>query len=162
MFCPNCGSSNPDNATHCANCGISLNAQPMPAQNLESHQDAPANFKDHRTTNIILTVLHFLCCSTGWFVTGLLALPLNFIALVLSIVGVVFSSQAKSAFAAGNYTVALSKAKVAKIMAIIPIAIDVIVLLISIVMMILVIAGIGTGAMAALMEEMDLICIALR
>ena len=27
------------------------------------------------------SLMHFLCCSTGWFVTGFLSLPLNFIAL---------------------------------------------------------------------------------
>lgn len=109
MFCPNCGSSNPDNATHCANCGISLNAQRMPAQNLESHQDAPANFKDHQTTNIILTIVSFLCCG-GW------------IGVIFGVLGIVFGSQAKSAYAAGDYTAAESKAKTAKLMSLLALA----------------------------------------
>lgn len=166
MFCPNCGANNPDNALHCANCGTALHAQPQPkpaAPTPAPQQTPPADFKHYQTLNIILTVYNFLCCSSGWFFTGFLSLLPSLAAVVLSILGVVFSSQAKSAYAAGDYNLALSKAKTAKTMAIINVVINAVLILSCVLLVVLALVfGIGTGALALMMEEMGLNCIALH
>ena len=111
MFCTNCGMSNPDTATHCTNCGNALKAPVQTASApVQPEVSAPENFKDFKTFNIIITVFSGLCCCSGC---------LAIVSLVLGIVGIVFSSQAKTAFAAGDYATAQAKAKTAKIMAII-------------------------------------------
>ena len=110
MFCTNCGMNNPDNAAHCTQCGKALTAPVRQTAAPVQPETAPENFKDFKTINILITVFSCLCCCSGC---------LAIVSLVLGIVGIVFSSQAKTAFAAGDYATAQSKAKTAKIMAII-------------------------------------------
>lgn len=109
MLCPNCGVNNPDYATHCSNCGTTLAEAPTTAP----QQAAPANFKDYMTANIILLVVSLLCAG-------------GCVGMILSIVGIVMGSQAKSAYSIGDYATAESKAKVAKIMMLVTIVMVVI------------------------------------
>lgn len=109
MLCPICGVNNPDHATHCSNCGTTLTEAP----NAAPQQAAPANFKDYMTANIILLVVSLLCAG-------------GCVGMILSIVGIVMGSQAKSAYSIGDYATAESKAKVAKIMMLVTIVMVVI------------------------------------
>ena len=105
MFCPNCGANNPDNAMTCFNCGVALKAQPQPKP--QPVYDT-SNFKDYMTANIILLICSVTCAG-------------GCIGMILSIIGIIMASQAKTALAAGDYAVAESKAKIAKIMVIVTI-----------------------------------------
>ena len=125
MFCPNCGANNPDNATTCFNCGVALKAQPQ-AQKPQPVYDT-SNFKDYMTANIILLICSVTCAG-------------GCIGMILSIIGIIMASQAKTALAAGDFAVAESKAKIAKIMVIVSI-IMVIIGLISTAIILLIYGG---------------------
>lgn len=115
MFCPNCGSNNPDNASHCSNCGISLGAQPA-EQTVPVSAPKPAaatGFKDYMMFNIIMCVVSFLCAG-------------GCLGIILSVIGIIFGSKAKTSYAAGNIAEAESQAKIAKIMAIVTVVVAVI------------------------------------
>ena len=133
MFCPNCGSKLEDNAAFCPSCGAPAkaasanaatdNAAPnnaaadSSAQN--TWQEAPiapppageatvtngTNPPDYLTINIVLTVVSvFVCCFSC----------LSIAALVTGIIGIVMSTQVRSAIQAHNYALAEQKSKAAK------------------------------------------------
>ncbi|MGI5885192.1 MAG: zinc-ribbon domain-containing protein [Candidatus Spyradocola sp.] len=140
MFCPNCGTKLEDNAAFCPSCGASVNAAnaapsdsnassaAQPEQG--SWQDAPTTPPaapnqdpwqqnaeqatvvdggptppDYLTINIVLTVVSvFVCCFSC----------LSIAALVTGIIGIVMSTQVRSAIQAHNYALAEQKSKAAK------------------------------------------------
>lgn len=61
--------------------------------------------KDYLVVNIVLTVLCFLCCSC-----------INFFGVITGIIGIVSSSQVRSAVSAGNLVLADQKSRTAKAM----------------------------------------------
>ena len=158
MFCPHCGAENPNTARHCKGCGTVLNAQPTPPV----RQTPPAGFKDYMTLNIVFTALNLLCCSTSWFFSGILSIPLHIAAIVMCILGLVFSGQAKGAYNSGDYALAATKAKPAKTMLIITVILDVLLLIFQLVGAVFLLLSAGTGAFVAIAEEMGMFCIALR
>lgn len=104
MFCPHCGSQIADGSAFCPSCGANLNAS-TPSPNPASDPAPSGEYKDYQTFSIIITVVSFLCCG-GW------------IGVIFGVLGIVFSSQAKAAFNAGNMQEALTKAKNARLMCI--------------------------------------------
>ncbi len=112
MICKKCGANARDGARFCEVCGAPLEQEPVqqapvqPATYSDPYH-APAGatptgeVQDYLVWNIVLTVLSF-CCSCIGLVTG--------------IVGIVFSSQVRSALAAGNRAEAEAKSKTAKTM----------------------------------------------
>lgn len=114
MFCPHCGSQIAGNTAFCPSCGAKLSASAPAAPEQTAPQPVPqpapdpapsGEFKDYQTFSIIIAVVSFLCCG-GW------------IGVIFGVLGIVFSSQAKSAFNSGNMTEALSKSKNARLMCI--------------------------------------------
>ena len=135
MFCPNCGSKLEDNAAFCPSCGAPVKAAsanaatdnaapnnaaadssiaPPPAPNSDPWQQQNAgeatvtngtNPPDYLTINIVLTVVSvFVCCFSC----------LSIAALVTGIIGIVMSTQVRSAIQAHNYALAEQKSKAAK------------------------------------------------
>ena len=139
MFCPHCGTQVPDGSHHCTQCGVALNAQ-QPAPASAQPQTPPADFKDYQTINIILAIVSFLCCG-GW------------IGVIFGVLGIVFGSQAKSAFQAGNYAEAQAKAKSAKLMSILAMVMVGIGAIATIVLLLIY----GAGIFAMIAAELNLI-----
>lgn len=144
MFCPNCGSKLEDNAAFCPSCGAPVKAAsanaatdnaapnnaaadssaqntwqeapiaPPPAPNSDPWQQQNAgeatvtngtNPPDYLTINIVLTVVSvFVCCFSC----------LSIAALVTGIIGIVMSTQVRSAIQAHNYALAEQNSKAAK------------------------------------------------
>lgn len=55
MFCPNCGTQNPDGANNCMNCGTSLNLQAQ--QPMGGYQSNPINNGDERKSKLAAGLL---------------------------------------------------------------------------------------------------------
>ena len=104
MFCPHCGSQIADGSAFCPSCGANLNAS-TPSPNPASDPAPSGEYKDYQTFSIIITVVSFLCCG-GW------------IGVIFGVLGIVFSSQAKTAYASGDMQQALTRSKNARLMCI--------------------------------------------
>ena len=104
MFCPHCGSQIADGSAFCPSCGANLNAS-TPSPNPASDPAPSGEYKDDQTFSIIITVVSFLCCG-GW------------IGVIFGVLGIVFSSQAKTAYASGDMQQALTRSKNARLMCI--------------------------------------------
>lgn len=123
MFCPNCGSQVPSGAASCAQCGRPVApAQPQyqypqypggpqqpqnsgPQQYSGAQQQSgmkAAGIEDYFVHNIVLTCLGLFCCGC--------------ISLILGIIGIVYASNARSAFAMGNIPGAQSASQTAKVL----------------------------------------------
>ncbi len=95
MFCPNCGSQNPDGANNCSNCGASLNANSQ-QQNVVKDGEQPKHrlvagllgiflgglgihnfYIGFTTKGVIQIIVTFITCGIGgiWgFIEGILIL----------------------------------------------------------------------------------------
>lgn len=100
MFCPNCGTQNPDDARICSNCGRNLpgaapapQAQPAPSAFPGGQAMAVTNVPNYLVQSILVTVL---CC------------------VPFGIVAIVFAAQVNSKLAAGDYAGAMDASKKAK------------------------------------------------
>lgn len=103
MFCPHCGSQIADGSAFCPSCGVQLNASAPAA--VSEQPAASSSYKDYQTFSIIVSIVSFLCCG-GW------------LGVIFGVLGIVFSSQAKTAFNAGDMIQAESKSKNARLMCI--------------------------------------------
>jgi len=119
VFCPNCGASNADTATMCAQCNQAIPQFSSSAQPPQPLQPSPAGIPaplppgsvappqsqvqipNYLTQSIIMTVVSVLCCS-------LLSLPFSIIALV-------YSTQVNGKIVANDIAGALSASKNAKL-----------------------------------------------
>lgn len=108
MNCPNCGTSNLDNATICVNCGRPLTAAgapPPPPPPQQSYTPPPAPRFDSGAppaatpppNYLVQAILITLCCC-----------------LPLGIVAIIFSTQVNSKFAAGDIAGAMEASRQAK------------------------------------------------
>ena len=104
MFCPHCGSQIADGSAFCPSCGANLNAS-TPTPNPAPNPAPSGEYKDYQTFSIIISVVSFLCCG-GW------------IGVIFGVLGIVFSSQAKTAYASGDMQQALTRSKNARLMCI--------------------------------------------
>ena len=104
MFCPHCGSQIADGSAFCPSCGANLNAS-TPSPNPAPNTAPSGEYKDYQTFSIIISVVSFLCCG-GW------------IGVIFGVLGIVFSSQAKTAYASGDMQQALTRSKNARLMCI--------------------------------------------
>ena len=104
MFCPHCGSQIADGSVFCPSCGANLNAS-TPSPNPAPNPAPSGEYKDYQTFSIIISVVSFLCCG-GW------------IGVIFCVLGIVFSSQAKTAYASGDMQQALTRSKNARLMCI--------------------------------------------
>lgn len=97
MNCPNCGTSNPDSASICAQCGRPMHAPPPPPTPAYAPPPPPAGSYappqyampaggTPPPNYLILSIFTTLCCC-----------------LPLGIVGIIFAAQVNSKFAAGDY-----------------------------------------------------------
>ncbi len=119
MFCPNCGTQLNDNAKFCSKCGAkteSAGAAEAPRPNTRQeqygftesvHNDikqsvSSITVQDFFTHNVIITICSVLCCGCPGLIT--------------SLIGLVFSSKARTAAAAGDIVNAQSSANTARIM----------------------------------------------
>lgn len=96
MFCPNCGTSNPDNAGVCSKCGTAISAAPLaavPQAPMTAPAGAPARPNNYLVQAILVTLF---CC------------------LPLGIVSIVFAAQVNTAYDRGDYAGALNSSKQAK------------------------------------------------
>ena len=122
MNCPNCGTSNPETASLCVNCGRPLSAAaassytPPPAASSYTpppppragYTPSPAGGGAPPSNYLLLSIFSTLCCC-----------------LPLGIVAIIFAAQVNSKFAAGDYAGAQLASANAKKWAIIAIVVGV-------------------------------------
>lgn len=115
MFCPNCGAPNPDTASQCGSCGTFMNTTaptPGPAAHASPYGLGPSGqVNTHLSLAITSLVLSLFCCSL-----------LNVFALPLSIVAIVHSSQVNPLLAANDFAGAQAKARSAKVLSLVSLA----------------------------------------
>ncbi|HUP59269.1 MAG TPA: CD225/dispanin family protein [Thermoanaerobaculia bacterium] len=104
MTCPNCGTSNLDNATICANCGRPLTAAavpPPPPQQTYTPPPpsfgAPPPLAPPPSNYLVQSILVTLCCC-----------------LPLGVVAIIFAAQVNTKFAAGDLAGAQEASRQAK------------------------------------------------
>ncbi len=83
MYCPNCGSQNPDGAGFCSNCGHGFTAQTVPVQtpaapiNLETE-----SMRKKATTSMVLGII---ACVVAWYpITSIVSIVLGAIAISMA------------------------------------------------------------------------------
>ena len=103
MNCPNCGTTNLDNATICINCGRSLGPTPPPPPVTQSY--TPPGSASPAAAPIGPTVPNYLVQSI--LVTFCCCLPFG-------IVAIIFAAQVNSKLAAGDRAGALDSSRKAK------------------------------------------------
>jgi hypothetical protein len=156
MFCPNCGTQLDDNAKFCSKCGAKTGAEgaqeaPRPTQpqtpqaqygykQYDQNEIKPSvsiiPFQDFFTHNIIITILSVFCCVCPGLIT--------------SIVGLVFSSKARTAASLGDIVNAQSSSNTAKTM----FYISLVLIIISFIISIIYVAVVGLGGILAMMESL--------
>lgn len=129
MNCPNCGTSNLDNAPICANCGRALMqsqyAPPPPAPSYgASSNPAGMNIPNYLWQSIVIT----LCCC-----------------LPLGVVAIIFSAQVNSKLAQGDVSGAMEASRKAKMFCLIGLALGLVAIVLSLLLN-------GAAFMAALSE----------
>ena len=104
MNCPNCGTSNLDNATICINCGRSLGPPPVVPPVTQSYTPPPPTASAAATATgptipnyLIQSILVTFCCC-----------------LPFGIVAIIFAAQVNSKLAAGDRAGALDSSRKAK------------------------------------------------
>lgn len=100
MNCPNCGTSNLDNASICINCGRSLAAAPPATQSYTPPPPAsgPSAYGGARVPNyLVQSILVTFCCC-----------------LPFGIVAIIFAAQVNSKLAAGDYAGAVAASNSAR------------------------------------------------
>jgi len=131
MFCPQCGTANPDNAAQCSQCGAALQpVQAYPPPQAPSQGQAPQPYTGEPIPNylwqsIVCTVLGLMCC---------LSLPFG-------IVAIVFSTQVNSKLAYGDIAGAKDASNKAKIFCWVSIGIFAVIGILYALLMILGVAG---------------------
>lgn len=90
MYCPNCGTQNPDNAAQCTNCGQAF--QPA-APGVGVPQTPPPNIPNYLVQAILVTLF---CC------------------LPFGIVAIVYAAQVNGKVTAGDYAGAMDSSQKAK------------------------------------------------
>lgn len=118
MNCPNCGTSNLDNASVCVNCGRSLSAgapssyapPPPPSSYGAPSAGAGANIPNYLWQSIVVT----LCCC-----------------LPLGIVSIIFAAQVNSKLAQGDIAGAQDASQKAKMFALIGFGVGIVVIILS-------------------------------
>ena len=105
MTCPNCGTSNLDNATICANCGRPLTSAAAPPAQSYTPPPPPRAYATAAPVGgtpppnyLVQSIIVTLCCC-----------------LPLGIVAIVFSAQVNSKFAAGDMAGAAEASNKAKL-----------------------------------------------
>jgi hypothetical protein len=124
MFCPNCGSPNPDNAVHCGSCGSQLGQsqaapQPVPPGPAGGFQQNAPNMQHGANAIPVGTVPNHMGMAIGSLVVNLLGCCLP----IFGIVAVVFASQVNGKLAIGDMAGAQSAANSAKTWSIIGFAV---------------------------------------
>ena len=120
MFCPNCGSPNPENAAHCGSCGTHL-GQPAAA-----HAAGPPG--PHQSALPVGTVPNHMGLAIGSLVVNLLGCCLP----VFGIIAVVYASQVNGKLQMGDQVGAQAAAESAKLWSIVGLVVGGIFLVISI------------------------------
>lgn len=105
MTCPNCGSSNLDNASICVNCGRPLTAPPPPPPSVQASYTPPPPSSygvppavEPIPNYLVQSILVTLCCC-----------------LPLGVVAIIFAAQVNSKLAAGDIAGAREASKNAKL-----------------------------------------------
>ena len=105
MNCPNCGTSNLDNATICINCGRSLAPPPVVPPVTQSYTPPPSSASSAAAAAAGPTIPNYLIQSI--LVTFCCCLPFG-------IVAIIFAAQVNSKLAAGDRAGALDSSRKAK------------------------------------------------
>ena len=120
MNCPNCGTSNLDNAAVCVNCGRSLSAPPSytppPPSSSYSAGPAPAAGGAQIPNYLWQSIVVTLCCC-----------------LPLGIVSIIFAAQVNSKLAQGDIAGAREASQKAKMFALIGFGVGIVVIVLSMV-----------------------------
>lgn len=120
MNCPNCGTSNLDNAAVCVNCGRSLAAgaasyTPPPPPSAAGYGTAPSGAVGAQIPNYLWqSIVVTLCCC-----------------LPLGIVGIIFAAQVNSKLAQGDVAGARDASQKAKMFTLIGFAVGLIIIVLS-------------------------------
>ena len=119
MNCPNCGTSNLDNASVCVNCGRSLSAPssytPPPPVSPSSYSAGPAPAGGAQIPNYLWqSIVVTLCCC-----------------LPLGIVSIIFAAQVNSKLAQGDIAGAREASQKAKMFALIGFGVGIVVIVLS-------------------------------
>lgn len=146
MFCPHCGSQIPGNTTFCPSCGAKLGAS-APAAPAAPVQPKPAQastgaYKDYKAFSIIIAVVSFLCCG-GW------------VGVIFGVLGIVFSSQAKTFYDAGDMVQAEAKSKSARTMCIL----GIVMIVIGAIMTCILLTVYGASIVAMIATEMGMLAL---
>jgi hypothetical protein len=103
MYCPKCGTENPDDATSCTMCGEVLKkpesvvpGTPPPPPIGETFRPAPPPPPNYLVWSIVVTVLTAMCC------------------FPIGIVSIVYAAQVNGKYASGDYVGATDASNKAK------------------------------------------------
>ena len=118
MNCPNCGTSNLDNASVCVNCGRSLGAGsytvPPPPPSSFGSSPSPAAAGTPPPNYLWQAIVVTLCCC-----------------LPLGIVSIIFAAQVNSKWAQGDVAGAMDASQKAKMFALIGFGVGIVVIILS-------------------------------
>ena len=121
MNCPNCGTSNLDNASVCVNCGRSLSSSyappPPPPSEFSSPRPSSAPYTGPQIPNYLWqAIVVTLCCC-----------------LPLGVVSIIFAAQVNSKLAQGDIAGAQDASQKAKMFALIGFGVGIVVMIISLI-----------------------------
>jgi hypothetical protein len=128
MYCPRCGSKNPDDARYCIACGDRIPVVPAPMEQAPPDQQQPAadapldvqpvedrrapvqpvpaaRVQDYMVHSIVVTVFSFCCCCF-----------INPVSPILGITAIIYASSVHSKEAAGDVAGAESAANTARVL----------------------------------------------
>lgn len=123
MNCPNCGTSNLDNATVCVNCGRSLSGGPA-ASSYTPPPAPPSSFGSAPPAAAGATIPNYLWQSI--VVTLCCCLPLG-------IVSIIFAAQVNSKLAQGDIAGARDASQKAKMFALIGFGVGLVIIILSVI-----------------------------